>query len=205
MRGQRLLWLAVLGMVGCVNLTKPAPRIHYYRLDYRAEVPAGPLPYVLRVPPMEVAAAYDRDSIVYREGPWSIGSYFYHRWASNPGNMIAELLARDLADAGIYRDVQTSVSVVPPDFQVKGTVEVIEERIDGGRCSARLSLRVTLAASRGARDERVRFTRLYEADEPARCGNLASVAEAMSRGLAEISTRLQADVDEALRLNPPSP
>lgn len=202
MRSAGILCMAVLAasLAGCIGVGRSAPRIHHYRMDYHAEPPSGPpLPYVLRVPPMEVAAAYDRAPIVYREGDVAIGSYFYYRWASNPGSMISELLARDLADSGLYSDVQTSVSIVPPDFQLKGTVESIEERIDTASCSARLDLRITLSARRGPREERVRFSKLYRADEPSRCDDPRSVAAAMSRGLAAISAELQADVARELR------
>src|SRR6185436_4569965 len=117
-----------------------------------------PLPFVLRVPPMEVAATYDRDPIVYREGEYDIGSYFYYRWSSNPGNMVADLLARDMAASGLYRDVQTAVSVTSPDYQVKGTVEEIEETV-GATCAAHLGERITLSATRGPREERVRLAK----------------------------------------------
>lgn len=192
--------VVVACLAGCVRLGQPAPRIEHFRLDYTATPPEGPpLPYILRVPPMEVAATYDRDPIVYREGEYRIGSYFYDRWASNPGNMIADLLARDLVRPGLYRDVQTAVSLVAPDFQVKGTVEEIEERIDGTSCSARLSLRVTLAGTRGAREERVRFSKLYSATEPAKCDDPDSLAQAMSAAMATLSGEIQADVYAALR------
>jgi len=201
-RALRLALLALLAVAqaGCFNLSQPAPRIEHFRLDYEAAAPQGaPLPYILRVPPMEVAAAYDRDPIVYREGEYRVGSYFYDRWASNPGNMAADLLARDFGRSGLYRDVQTAVSLVAPDYQIKGTVEEIEERIDAGRCSAHLALRITLAATRGAREERVRFARLYAADEPAPCDDPAALVAAMSAAMARISAEIQADVYAALR------
>jgi ABC-type uncharacterized transport system auxiliary subunit len=194
-------WVAVLGvgLAGCFSLKQPPLKIEQFRLEYAAEAPQGmPLPLILRVPSMEVAATYDRDPIVYREGDYSIGSYFYFRWASNPGNMIADLLARDLAASGLYRDVQTAVSMVSPDFQVKGTVEEIEELVASHDCSARLRLRITLAAARGPHAQRVRFSKLYAEGETCRCDDPASVAESMSRAMARISAAIQADVYSSL-------
>jgi ABC-type uncharacterized transport system auxiliary subunit len=186
---------ALLLLAGCVTFSRPAADIKQFRLDYTAPPPPGePLPVILRVPPMEVAATYDREPIVSRRDDYAIDTYFYARWASNPGNMIAGLLARDFAASGLYRDVQTAVSMVTPDFQLKGTLEEIEERRAAGRCSAHLALRFTLAATRGGRDERVRFSKLYQAEEPARCGDPEAIAVAMSAALARLSAEVQADV-----------
>lgn len=197
LRGAALAVVA-LTLAGCFGATKKPPPIRQYRLDYEATPPQGAaLPYVLRVPPMEVAAAYDRDPIVYREGQYGIGSYFYSRWASNPGNLVADLLARDLAASGLYRDVQTAVSVVSPDYQIKGTVEQIEEII-ASSCSARLSVRITLSATHGPREERIRLAKLYTADDSCRCDDAESIAAAMSKAMATISGEIQTDVYAAL-------
>ncbi len=203
MRVSKRRWwplVAAVLLAGCFGGAQSGPRIELFRLDYQATAPGGsPLPYILRVPPMEVASAYDRDTMVYREGGYQLGSYFYYRWASNPGSMIAELLARDFSDSGLYRDVQTAVSVVRPDFQIKGTVEEIEERLAPHDCGAHLALRITLAANRGAADARIRFSKLYAADEETRCDDPRSLAESMSRVMARLSTEIQADVYAALR------
>lgn len=194
-------WLAVVGvcLAGCAPLRQPPLKIEQFRLEYSAEAPQGmPLPLIVRVAPMEVAATYDRDPIVYRESDYDIGSYFYFRWASNPGNMIADLLARDFAASGLYKDVQTAVSTLSPDYQVKGTVEEIEELVASHNCAARLRLRISLAATRGPHAERVRFSKLYAEDETCRCGDAGSVAESMSRAMARISAAIQADVYHSL-------
>jgi uncharacterized lipoprotein YmbA len=88
-----LAWLS-----GCVRLSQPAPIIRDYRLEYAPPVITGaPLPAVLRVPDFSVAAIYDRAPIVYREGAYATGVYYYNRWSANPGEMIADLLVRDFA------------------------------------------------------------------------------------------------------------
>jgi len=195
-RRPRLWWLPVLAVVGVgCAVVKRTTTIETYRLDYSATSPTGsPLPLIIRVPPMEVSPTYDRDPIVYREGEYTVGSYYYYRWSSNPGSMIADLLARDIAASGLYRDVQTAVSVTPPDYQLKGTVEEIEEHFMHTNCTAYLRLRITLSASRGAREERVRFTKLYAAEETCRCDDPQSIVESMSRGMASISAEIQADL-----------
>lgn len=198
----RGLWPAMIGLcvAGCFGASRVPPPIRQFRLTYEATAPQGaPLPYVLRVAPMEVSAAYDRDPIVYRESDYNIGSYFYFRWASNPGSMVADLLARDLASSGLYRDVQTAVSVVPPDYQIKGTVEEIEEVVSLASCSAHLTLRITLSATRGPREERVRLAKLYTADDPCRCDDPESIAASMSRAMAQISAAVQADIYAAIK------
>src|SRR5437867_13441703 len=100
----RLLLAALVELLaGCVRLNQPAPQISDYSLAYAPPVISGmtQLPVVVGVSPLRVAATYDRELIVYREGEYSIGTYFYSRWSANPGSMIADLLARDLADSGL--------------------------------------------------------------------------------------------------------
>lgn len=194
-------WLALLALVslsGCVHLSQPAPAIHDYRLDYSSPPITGtPLPVTLGLPSWRVGAVYDRDVIVYRDGEHATGTYFYNRWSANPGDMVADLLARDFADSGLYRAVQRGSSLLPIDYQLTGSIEAIEERIGSTGCAAHLAVRVLLVHAGGGRDP-VPLKKAYAQEEPCACNRARALAAAMSRALQRISAELQQDAYNAV-------
>jgi ABC-type uncharacterized transport system auxiliary subunit len=195
---QSLLVAACVVAGGCVRLSQPAPAVRDYRLDYpRPAISGTPLGVVLGVPRLRVAAVYDRESMVYREGAQSTGADFYNRWSANPGSMVADMLARDFAESGLYRAVQRNASSLPNDYQLSGEIEEIEERPASPACSAHLRLRVLLVHTGGAADP-VQLQRTYEADEPCPCNAPPALAVAMSQALQRVSEQLQRDVYEVI-------
>jgi ABC-type uncharacterized transport system auxiliary subunit len=190
--------LLLVCLCGCVKLAQPAPTIRDYRLDYQPPAVVGtPLPVTLSVPSLRVGAVYDRDLIVYRDGDHATGTYYYSRWSANPGDMIADLLARDFADSGLYRAVQRGSSLLPVDYQLTGTLEEIEERVGGSGCAAHLTLRVLLVHTTGSGDP-VRLKKTYSGDEACACNQPRAFAEAMSHTLHRISGELQQDTYDAV-------
>lgn len=194
-----LPFVVAVTLASCVTISQPSPKIRDYRLDYAPErFEADPLPVVLSIPTMAVSAAYDRESIVYREDSVSIGRYFYHRWTSNPGALISDLLERDFARSGLYSAVQSGRSPLRADYRLLGTVEEIEERSIERSCVAHLALRIDLL--RVAADTRspVVLQRAYSEDEPASCNDPRALTEAMSLAMARIAAALQRDVHGAI-------
>jgi len=182
---------------GCIHLSQPTPVIRDYRLAYTAPpFAAAPLPVVLGVPSLRVAAVYDRQPIIHREGEHATGAYFYSRWSANPGYMVADLLARDFAESGVYRAVQRGLTLLPIDYQLTGEIEEIEERVTAEGCGAHLRLRLLLVQI-SASTEAVRLRKTYSGDEPCHC-DADALAAAMSRVLERISTELQRDAHEAI-------
>ncbi len=197
-RSAALLWLGGVA-AGCVPFRSPALAVHTYRLDYAPPaIPRAPLPAVLRLLPFEVAAVYDRDAIVYRDGPYVTGTYAAHRWSAAPGEMVADLLARDFAASGLYRAVQRGAALVGSHYALSGELEEIEEQVHQGRCAAHLRLRVLLVRAREGPGDAVLLRHAYSADEPCGRSSAAALAAAMSRALAQLSEEIQRDVYEAI-------
>jgi ABC-type uncharacterized transport system auxiliary subunit len=199
---RRFLILALLvGSVGCVKLAQPAPKIGAYRLAYTSPTPtstAAALPVTLRIPPFAVDTIYDREPIVYREDPYSTGIYHYHHWSSPPGSMVADLIARDLAAAGLYRAVLQEASMITPDYQLDGYVEEIEERGKAPDCTAALRLRITLVRVRQTKGDPIVWQATYASDVPSACNDPRALAAAMSQNLERISTQLQHEIHDAM-------
>jgi len=197
---RRILLLALAAAVaGCVRFRVPAPEMHDYVLDYPPpHVEGTELPAVLRIASLGVAAIYDRQPIVYRDGEYSTGTYFDRRWSANPGNMVADVLARDFSDSGLYRAVQRGPSLLAGDYQLGGEIEVIEEQVSPTGCAAHLRLRMLVMRLRPGTGDPVLLQRAYSADEPCPCNQPGALVAAMSHGLETISARLQRDVYDAI-------
>ncbi len=192
---------SALLLAGCFHFSKPAPEIHEYRLDYASppSVSGQPLPVIIRVPSLGVAAVYDRDAIVHRADSYATVADFYNRWGANPGVMLADLLARDLDASGLYAAVQRSPSLVPNDYQLTGQVEEIEEREAPEGCHAHLRLRMNLLRVRAGNRDPVLLRDTYADEEPCGCNDGRAFAEAMSRVVQRISAKLQPAVYDAIR------
>jgi ABC-type uncharacterized transport system auxiliary subunit len=195
----RRLAAAILlaGAAGCVTLARPAPPMHEYRLDYAPPESGGdPLPIIVRLTRFRAADLYAKNEIIYRDESHRVGSYAYHRWASDPASMISSLLARDLAASGEYRAVLRGPSVVRSDYQLDAEIEAIEERTGAG-CTAHVALRALLLRTRGP-DGPVLFQRPYEADEACGSDDAPGLVAALSRAVAAVSGELRRDVRTAI-------
>ncbi len=204
---RRLLPLAALAaLAGCVRLHVPAPMIRDYRLDYPTpQIDAPAVPVILRVASLTVAAIYDREPIIYREGPYTTGTYYDSRWSANPGSMIADLLARDFSASGVFRAVQRAPLLLAPDYQLGGDIEEIEEQTIASGCQAHLRLRVILTRLRLSNADPVLLRQAYGGDQPCVCNHPRELVAAMSQVMAGISAQLQRDVDAAIAHDLPPP
>ncbi len=194
-------WFAavtVLLLAGCLPSSRPMA-IREYSLEYAPPAMSGqPLPVSLRVAPLSVRSVYDRQLMVYRDDAYSTGTYFDARWSANPGAMLADLLARDLAASGLYRAVLHGPASIPGDYQLGGDVEAIDERTTADGCAAQLEVRVLLARARGTAREAVVLQQAFSATQACACGNPRAMAAAMSSAAATLSAEVQAAVYAAI-------
>jgi uncharacterized lipoprotein YmbA len=201
--GRLHVWLVtgVAGaLVGCVRLAQPAPSVQDYRIDYAPPVVEGraPMAVTVRVPPFGVSAIYDRQAMVYRTDTYATGAYVYERWSANPGSMLADLLARDLAASGVYRAVQQGPSILPSDYQLTGQIEEMEERVGPQGCAAHLHVRLLLLRTRATRRDPVVLRASYDEEAECACNDAGALAAAMSRVAERIASQLEHDVYEAI-------
>jgi ABC-type uncharacterized transport system auxiliary subunit len=86
--------------------------------------------------------------IVYRPSPYEVGFYDFHRWATNPRQMITESLAARIRARGLF----TSVVIGEPDggdsYVLSGGIERLEEVDQGRHVSAVCALGGRLVDSR---------------------------------------------------------
>lgn len=200
-----ILWSVVLA--GC-SLTQSKQEVHYYALSLpsgntgsapTAQTTASPTsPASLVVRPFTAHQPYNRDRIVYRSSPYQVDFYHYHRWVSQPADMVTTLIRRALQQSNLFSTVYPTPDA-PADIQLGGVVRQCEEIDQAQSWQAVLSIDVWLSRSRNASPF---WFETYTATQQATKRNPAAVAEAMSRNLQEILQQLSADLATELATLP---
>lgn len=163
------------------------PDTRYYDLPSAARGRAGNGP-VLAVQPLEVDEPYDDDRIVYRENPFRVDYYHYHRWSASPGALVSRHLERALAASGRFAAVLRDEDARGVTFVLGGRLRALEEvDLSKRRWIARVALELAL---RDAASGDVVWTRRIELTEPVDKQSPEGVARALSRALDRAARRL---------------
>lgn len=203
MRCRRLLVLALilaLAGAGCTGWKQPHLKVDYYTLEY--DPPAGqgrPLAHALRVERFQVSPLYNGERIAFRQDAYSRGAYDYHRWRSNPGDLIAYFLARDLRAGGLFRSVDVMGGSAAADVAIAGCVEEILEIDHPHGWEALLTLTITLVQI-GQPDpsRQVLMQKQYRSVKACEQKHPRAVVAAISQAMAEVSPQIIADIYKTL-------
>ncbi|HEU5058106.1 MAG TPA: ABC-type transport auxiliary lipoprotein family protein [Kofleriaceae bacterium] len=197
--GALRLWLAIVlgGGFAAACGGGRAPATHYYDLASAARRHAGTGP-VLAVEALEADEPYDDDRIVYRENPYRVDYYHYHRWSAPPGAMVGRHLERALAASGRFGAVLREPPADGAAYVLGGRVLALEEvDVSRRRWLARVALELHL---RDARTGDVVWSRRLEETEPVARQSPEGVARALSRALDRVARRLAPELGRVVRL-----
>jgi ABC-type uncharacterized transport system auxiliary subunit len=149
-RGARMLHslrpalvLLLLAAAGCSAI----PEETYFTLSYSPRPAAAgerPVGGTVRVRDLDISPAYDKDRIVYRFSPYQFQYYNYMLWAVKPNKMVTDLVARHLGGAGVFEAVQREYADSPPEYELAGMLEAIEELDSGDEWFAHLAIGLQL-------------------------------------------------------------
>ncbi|MBW2047796.1 MAG: membrane integrity-associated transporter subunit PqiC [Deltaproteobacteria bacterium] len=187
----------------CLDLEHPRNRVQHYTLDYPPPEITGlrPLPVVLKVQRFTVAPAYNSTRIIFGEDrSFRRDEYFYHKWRSNPGDLVTYFLGRDLRESGLFRAVLPHNTELPFSYLLEGSVDEFLELDEARNWYALLSITVTLmAANEPDVSKLVLFQKSYRAKKVCPHKNPRALAQAMSLALGEISRGVIADIYALLK------
>ncbi len=190
---------------GCVGINPPAGDVHYYALEYEPAPKTGrpSIPETIRVDQLQVAPLYDTDRMVYREKAYQRGQYLYHRWRSNPRDMVTYYITRDMAQSGLFKGVFSDRSLYPAGYRLTGTVLDFCE-YDENEWYALLSLDMVLMnATEPDVNRRIMFQKVYKSKIRCKDKTPMALAEAMSKAMAQISGEIISDVYHHVSLSTP--
>jgi len=197
-----LLFLSMVLITSCSLGAKPSYLVNQYTLEY-------PSPFLkelisvnelVRVEQFSVAQTFNTSAMIYKEGPNLRNVDPYNRWRTKPGEMVAEYLARDLRNSGLFRAVISYNDSEETRYLLEGQVEEFLDASEKDGRKAILSLNVTfLDLKKRDTAEKVIFQRDYKVVEPYTEKTPAALAQGMSRAMGKISGQIILDLQNALK------
>jgi cholesterol transport system auxiliary component len=188
--------------LGCSLGGKPTYLVKHYVLEY-------PLPWVegiqrfdqlLKVERFSVSPTFNSTAMVYRENPFGRDAYHYERWRVNPGDMVTDLVVRDLRNSGLFRAVFTYHDAEETRFLLEGQVEEFLELEEKDSWKATLGVHITfLDLTKSERAEKVVFQRSYRFVELFAEKTPEGLAAGMSKAMEKFSRQLIRDLEQAMK------
>ena len=190
-----IILLTVCFLFGCFSFSKPEKLIRYYTLEYAPPKIEGlkSLPVSIFIERFHVAPLYDSTRIMYRSNKYQRESYNYHRWRTNPGDMVTQLLARDFKESSLFKAVYALDKRFPSSHVLKGTIEEFYEN-DDENWESILTLNVALIRTdKNDPLKSIVFQKKYSIKEVCTKKNPQALAEALSKSLEKMSRLIITD------------
>jgi len=193
-----LLCLALVA--GCLGRTKPPYVMDQYTLDYApaAFTAAQPVEELIRVERFAIAPAFNSTAMVIRKGQYRFDTYNYSRWRVNPADMVTGFALRDITRAGIFKGTYSYYDSDLSRYMLEGYVDEFCESSGKGLVSIRITLVDTKAKNPV---EQVVFQKQYTHSATLNDSSPDGLAAALSEAMKDLSGKLVADIDLALKEN----
>lgn len=148
----------------------------------------------LEVRRLSVDAAFSGKCFVYRVAEHEYEPDYYHQFLVPPGILLTDKTRQWLSDCGLFERVLPADTRLEPTYTLEGSVAALYgDFTDESASQAVLEIRYFLLNS-GGDAETVVFTETYRAATPIPEKTAAAFVGALDNCLAEILTRLEADL-----------
>ncbi|HEV7554268.1 MAG TPA: ABC-type transport auxiliary lipoprotein family protein [Kofleriaceae bacterium] len=137
----------------------------------------------LAVEPLSTEPGYDDERIVYRQSPYRLDYYQYHRWSAAPGVVVGGYLAQGLEATGKFHSVAREPTDKTP-LVIGGRVLALEE-VDQSATRWLGHIVVELTATDRASGAVV-WTQRYDDTEPLATQSPEGLARAISTAMGRI-------------------
>jgi ABC-type uncharacterized transport system auxiliary subunit len=189
----RLVLVAVVATI-CAACGGSTPQVRYYQLaahDQPAAKPTGDK--VLVVEALSSDGAYDDERIVYRNSPYRLDYYNYHRWVATPGVLVGGYLQQALGRSGDFKAVLRE-QTADASLVLGGRITALEEvDTDPKHWVGRISLELTLTDPKTGE---VVWAQPFEETEPLPMQSPEGLARAISTALDRIAKRAAPEIVE---------
>lgn len=173
----------------------------YYLLDVTRSVPAAAVhaDATLQVRRLDVDQAFASKLLVYRISATRYEPDFYDEFLIPPGVMITQEIRDWLAGSGLFQRVIRTGSPVEPTYVLDGTVLALYGDFTKGTApEAVMEIRFYLLATGSSAKEGVVLAKTYQAKAALQEKTAEAIVAAWSEDLADILTRLEADLGKAI-------
>jgi len=187
----RLVLAALIAAAACGGST---PQVRYYQLATPpAQAAKSTGDKVLVVEALASDGAYDDERIVYRNNPYRLDYYNYHRWVATPGVLVGGYLEKALSRTGNFKAVLRE-QTADTSLVLGGRINAIEEvDRDPKHWVGRISLELTLTDPKTGD---VVWAQPFEETEPLPVQNPEGLARAISIALDRIAQRAAPQIAE---------
>lgn len=138
------IFCAILIMLLFLRCGGRIPDMHYYLIDFPITQPPGnhaPAHNItLGVMRFDAAPLYQEERLVYRDSPYEGKYYHYHRWVSQPAQMITDKTIEQLRAANLFALVVPFPKYSQIDYLLQGTIRALEEWDEGDQWYARVQI-----------------------------------------------------------------
>lgn len=191
-------WLAAVCLAaGC--LTKPALVPKSFSIDPPAPRSASPSGgVVLSVARVEVLPPYAGQALVYRIAEHGFERDPYARFTAPPSWLLTGAIRGYLANADYVRDVVAPGDGARSQATVQAAVLQMVGDLRGSAPSAVLTLRFRVLSGPAARERSEILLKTYSKSLPIPQSSARNVVDAWNKGLAEIMSEFQTDLQTAL-------
>lgn len=196
------LLISFLFVSSCTSFKQSHLSIKKYTLEYESPVftQKDQLDCTIKIDNFSVAPVYNTSRIIYSKKKYEIDSYIYHKWNSNPGEMVTHLIGRDIRNSGLFRSVLLPGERIKDfSYRLGGTLEEFYESDGKSNWSGVLALSINLVSEGDSETgDRIIFQKSYKATEVCEKKNPEALARALSRALKKVSEQLVGDLYMAL-------
>jgi len=181
-----LVLLVALLLTACAS----TPKTRYYTL--RTPPPPAPVSakthLALQVERFEVPDLLLDNRIIYYTSPTELNFHEYHRWSSDPGDLLSELAMKFFARTGLFQQVYAYPASVHVDYTLRGRVLDLGElkyktRGSGKSGGVRLGLKLDLVQ---AGQNKVVWSERLEQTEPIQQNNVDGAVNAINIAAAHL-------------------
>lgn len=193
-----LLLFSIFGLTACLSQLTSSTPPSYYQLDYTAEPSDCPARFEdgLRIWAFGADTVYDREEMAITDPSLRVEYSRQNRWVAAPGQMLADLLVRDLAAGQMFASVVFAGDVYDASKNLSGRIFEFAWKRDGSKMRAVLDVEATFWEEKPKR--RVIFRSHYHIEgDPSSESSPARFATEMSGVVKRFTAQVRRDICSA--------
>lgn len=184
----------------CMSACSSTPDVRYYRIAIEQKSPATPrTKFVVGVEDFSASPAYDDVRIVYRQSPYRLDYYHYHRWSAPPSVLVTDAVRAMLQQGGQFKGVHHGFST-DTDVMLSGRVIAFEEvDLSSSKWQARVVLNLSV---RRTKDSALLWSGALTKTQPLASRNPEGLAKGMTMALRALSKDIESLIIKKINTSP---